>query len=98
MKLSEIIRGRVATATLATVATVTHERRQSVASVAGVAVAKPTDDKSTTYRCWLIHFADRDPMEVHCTPGATHAEILEWYAQAIAAQPFAMQETIEVEA
>lgn len=36
---------------------------------------------------WLLHFADREPMEVYCNPDATHAEILERYPEALAAEP-----------
>jgi hypothetical protein len=36
---------------------------------------------------WLLHFADREPLEVYCNPDATHAEILERYARAMAAEP-----------
>lgn len=36
---------------------------------------------------WLVHFADRDPLEVYCNPDATHAEILERYPDALAAEP-----------
>jgi hypothetical protein len=40
----------------------------------------------TSWR-WLIHFVDRDPMEVTCSPEASHAEILAWYPSAVAAEP-----------
>lgn len=36
---------------------------------------------------WLIHYSDRDLVEVACWPDATHAEILERYSDAIAAEP-----------
>ena len=36
---------------------------------------------------WLLHFADREPLEVYCNPDATHAEILERYPDALAAEP-----------
>ncbi len=38
--------------------------------------------------CWLIHFADRNPLEVAFSPAATHAEVLFWYQDAVAAEPF----------
>lgn len=38
---------------------------------------------------WLIHFPDRDPLEVACCPALPHAEILEHYPDAIAAEPIA---------
>ena len=40
-----------------------------------------------TYWHWLLHFADREPLEVYCNPDATHAEILERYPGALAAEP-----------
>ena len=45
-------------------------------------------DKATVSRWWLIHYPDRDPVEVACCPEATHAEVLERYPDAIAAEPF----------
>lgn len=47
-----------------------------------------TCDAATASRWWLIHYADRDPVEVGCCPGATHAEMLERYPAALAAEPF----------
>lgn len=38
-------------------------------------------------RWWLIHFPDRDPLEVSFSPPATHAEVLERYPDAVAAEP-----------
>lgn len=38
---------------------------------------------------WLIHFADRNPLEVAFSPAATHAEVLDMYANALAAEPIA---------
>jgi len=72
----------------------------TVARIATVAVANPTSEKTATpvkvdadrtataSRWWLIHYPDRDPMEVSCTPPATHAEILERHPDAVAAEPF----------
>ncbi|WP_434782372.1 hypothetical protein [Ferrovum myxofaciens] len=45
-------------------------------------------ETTTASRWWLIHHPDRDPIKVSCTPPATHAEILEWHPDAVAAQPF----------
>lgn len=101
MSLSNLIRGKrepamLATATPATFAT----GRRTVASVASVAVATPpqrlsalplkvgTGNAATTSYWWLIHFADRNPLEVACTPEVTQAVILEQYPDAIAAEPF----------
>jgi hypothetical protein len=92
--------GKVATATPATFATQEGEKGRTVASVATVAVAKSLQGQTappakvgaggtaTASRWWLIHFTDRDPVEVACCPEATHAEILERHPDAVAAEPF----------
>ena len=36
---------------------------------------------------WLLHYADREPMEVHFAPAADHAEALVAYPDAVAAEP-----------
>lgn len=36
---------------------------------------------------WLIHFPDRDPVETTCLPEPTHAEVLAFYPDAVAAIP-----------
>ena len=36
---------------------------------------------------WLLHYADREPMEVHFAPAADHAEALAAYRDALAAEP-----------
>lgn len=36
---------------------------------------------------WLVHYADRESMEVHFAPAADHAEILAAYTDAVAAEP-----------
>ena len=89
-----------ATATPATFATQEGGRGRTVASVATVAVAKSPQgqtappakvgagDTATASRWWLIHYPDRDPLEVACCPEATHADILERHPDAIAAEPF----------
>ena len=38
---------------------------------------------------WLLHFADRNPLEVAFSPAATHAEVLDAYPAALAAEPIA---------
>lgn len=92
--------GKIATATPATFATHEGERGRTVASVATVAVAKSPQEQSaspakvgagdtaTASRWWLIHYPDRDPVEVACCPEATHTEILERHPAAVAAEPF----------
>lgn len=89
-----------ATATVATFATQEGESGRTVASVASVAVAKSPQrqtvppakvgagDTATASRWWLIHYPDRDPVEVACCPEATHVDILERHPDAVAAEPF----------
>ena len=104
MSLSAMIRkrqpGNFATATPATFATHEGGKVRTVASVATVAVAKSPQgqtappakvgagDTATASRWWLIHYPDRDPVEVAFSPEATHAEVLEAYPDALAAEPF----------
>ena len=45
-------------------------------------------DTATASRWWLIHYPDRDPVEVAYCPEATHADILERHPDAVAAEPF----------
>ena len=105
MTLSNLIRKRdtvgVATAIPAISATQPKGEAATVARIATVAVANPTSEKTappvkvgagdtvTASRWWLIHYPDRDPVEVACCPEATHADILERHPDAIAAEPFA---------
>ena len=105
MTLASLIRkrdtGKPATAIPAISATRKAEGAESVARIAAVAVANPNDEQTapparagagetlTVSRWWLIHYADRDPVEVYCCPDATHAETLERHPDAIAAEPFA---------
>jgi hypothetical protein len=104
MTLSALIRkrdtGNLATAIPAIPATQPEGEAATVASVATLAVANPKEEKTappakvgagdtaTASRWWLIHYLDRDPLEVCCVPPATHAEILERYPDAVAAEPF----------
>lgn len=90
MTLSALIRKReavkVATATPATFATHGQERARTVATVATVAVANPKKEK-IAFRWWLIHYADREPVQVARFPDATFAEVMERRPDAIAAEP-----------
>jgi len=36
---------------------------------------------------WLLHFSDRNPLTVALSPAATHAEVLDTYPDALAAEP-----------
>ena len=104
MTLSALIRKResvnLATAIPATSAIQPMRLAGTVARIATVAVANPkeeqtappakvgTGDTATASRWWLIHYPDRDPLEVACCSEATHAEILDSYPDAVAAEPF----------
>lgn len=48
----------------------------------------PISDSGITCRWWLIHYPNREPVEVASFPPATHADILERHPEAIAAEPF----------
>ena len=50
-------------------------------------LVRPADDAATASRWWLIHYPDRNPVEVASFPPATHAEVLERHPDAIAAEP-----------
>ncbi len=104
MTLSALIRkrdtGNLATAIPAISATQPKGEAATVARIATVAVANPKEEKTappakvgaggtaTASRWWLIHYPDRDPVEVACCPEATHADILERHPDAVAAEPF----------
>ncbi len=92
MTLAALIRkresGKVATAIPAIAATQPRELAATVARIATVAVANPTEtETATASRWWLLHFPDREPVEVACFPPAIHAEMLERHPEAIAAEP-----------
>ena len=93
MTLAALIRKseslRFATATPATVATLEGDKARTVANVATVSVATvPKAKTATASRWWLIHYPDREPVEVASFPPASHADILERHPNAIAAEPF----------
>lgn len=104
MTLSALIRkrdtGNPATAIPAISATQPKGEAATVARIATVAVANPKEEKTaplpkvshgdtaTASRWWLIHYPDRDPVEVACYPEGTHADILERHPDAVAAEPF----------
>lgn len=99
-RLREKRNGNLATAIPAISATQPQGEAATVARIATVAVANPTSEKAappvkvspgdtaTASRWWLIHYPDRDPVEISCTPPATHADILERHPDAVAAEPF----------
>ena len=66
------------------------EEGEALAKLAPLALATPTHEETAeavTSWGWLLHFADREPLEVYCNPDATHAEILERYPDVLAAEP-----------
>ena len=44
-------------------------------------------DSTTAHGRWLVHFADREPVEVYCNPDADLANIMQTYPDALAAEP-----------
>lgn len=51
------------------------------------ALQEAANESMPASRWWLIHFPDREPLEVACFPDTTHAEMLARYPEAIAAEP-----------
>jgi hypothetical protein len=90
----------LATAIFAISATDGGGSGRSVARIATVAIANPEERKTASpvkvgagdtaiaSRWWLMHYPDRDSVEVACCPEATHADILEQHPDAVAAEPF----------
>lgn len=93
MSLAALIRGKsasdtFATATPATFATPERGSGRTVAKVATVTVAKPSQlqtapsakaspgDAATVSRWWRVHYRDRDPVEVSCSPPANIGEVM----------------------
>jgi hypothetical protein len=44
-------------------------------------------DMATVFGRWTIHYSDRAPVEMGCSPEATRAQVQGWYPDAIAAEP-----------
>jgi hypothetical protein len=44
-------------------------------------------DTASASRWWVIHYPDRDPLELAFYPEATYAEILEWHPDALRIEP-----------
>lgn len=94
--------GNPATATSAISATRQREATKgSVARIATVAVATPPEARAAspallvgfhnrpiTSCWWLVHYPDREPLQLACRPAASLAEILAGQPDAIAAEPF----------
>ena len=104
VSLSSLIRkretGGIATAIRAIPATDGWDNGGTVARIATIAVANPKQgqtvppakvgagETATASRWWLIHYPDRNPVEVAYCYEASHADVLERYPDAIAAEPF----------
>jgi len=84
---------KIATVAVANAADLGEGGEQAVAGIATVAVAKPNKGRvegtAPPIRAtrWLIHFLDREPLEVWFSPAADHAEALVAYKGAVAAEP-----------
>ncbi len=39
-------------------------------------------------RCWLLYFPDHHSLEVAFSPAVSHAEVMSFYPESIAAEPF----------
>ena len=84
---------KIATVAVANAADLGEGGEQAVAGLATVAVAKPNKGRvegtAPPIRAtrWLIHFLDREPLEVWFSPAADHAEALAAYRDAVAAEP-----------
>jgi len=52
-----------------------------------IEAGEPANDPTRTAWRWLIHFSDRNPLEVAFSPEATHGEVLDCYPDALAAEP-----------
>jgi hypothetical protein len=50
-------------------------------------IADTRSEAQPRRRAWLLHYADREPVECHVTPAATHAEMLAANPDALAAEP-----------
>ena len=71
-----------------------------VARVARVQVATPDKTNSTANdeiisNWWLMHFIDREPIEVAIWPPCNHAGAIQSYPNAIAAEPLPSPITVE---
>jgi len=89
-----------ATAIHATYATSDGLNADRIARIARVQVATPlkTDllaSDEIISNWWLMHFVDRDPVEVAIWPPCNHAGAIESYPNAIAAEPLPSPITVE---
>ena len=99
--LAKLERGAVTAVTAEEVTGVTAQPAPALAVTAVTAVTAETDkggsDSAETLPTdtapplqatrWLLHFTDRDPVEVHFAPAVDHDEALAGYPDALAAEP-----------
>lgn len=95
MILSALIRKRetvgVATAIPAISATQPNEGAATVARIATVAVANPTEAKTANADaswCWWLAYSETKHLVVYFHPEATRAEVLERYPGVLVAEPY----------
>ena len=74
--------------------------RAGIARIARVQVATPDKTDSIASdeiisNWWLMHFIDREPIEVAIWPPCNHASAIESYPNAIAAEPLPSPITVE---
>ena len=50
---------------------------------------------AATYWHWLLHFADREPLEIYCHPDADFDGVMRQYPDAVAAEPFELIRLIQ---
>lgn len=89
-----------ATCTSATYATPDQFKPLEVARVARVQVASSpkidlTASDEIISNWWLMHFVDREPLEVAIWPPCSQADAFESYPHAIAAEPLSPPITVE---
>jgi hypothetical protein len=51
-------------------------------------ISSANDEEDTTSWHWLLHFADREPLEIYCHPDADFDGVMRKYPDAVAAEPF----------
>jgi hypothetical protein len=56
----------------------------------GTVSSEKVNNTKVTALGWLIHYPGRDPVETVFAPAGTHAELLEWNRDAVAAEPLGL--------
>ena len=65
----------------------TPDTPEIINAVVNVGDDLPEPQNATAHWHWLVHFADREPLEVYCNPDADFANIMQTYPDALAAEP-----------